>query len=82
MKLTTRAKRIPGYSQIEGIMSVDDSAGSFWLKLTYDSGKSQCIVELTKFEVARIINVGARDPEIVAGCERQSKGILKDFLSE
>ncbi|MBA7599705.1 hypothetical protein ES703_06742 [subsurface metagenome] len=80
MKLTTRAKKIPGYSQIKGDMSVDDSGGNFWLKLTYDSGKSQCIVELSKFEVARIINVGLRDSEIVAGCKRQDQDILEGFL--
>lgn len=80
MKLTTRAKRIPGYSQIEGIMTVDDSAGSFWLKLTYDSGKSQCIVALSKFEIARIINVGLKDAEIVAACKRQEPGLVENFL--
>jgi len=80
MKLTTRAKSISGYSQIKGDMTVDDTAGNFWLKLTYDSGKSQCIIELSKFEVARIINVGLRDPKIVAGCKRQNHSLIKDFL--
>jgi len=79
MKLTTRAKKIPGYSQIDGDLTVDDSAGSFWLKLSYDSGKSQCIVELSKFEVAHIINVGLKDAEIVATCKRQH-GLVEDFL--
>ena len=82
MKLTTRAKEILGYSQIKGDMSIDDTNNTFWLKLTYDSGKSQCIVELSKFEVARIINVGLRNSEIVAGCKRQRKNIIKDFLEE
>jgi len=81
MKLITRAKSIPEYSQINGIMSVDDSGGlNFWLKLTYDSGKSQCIVELSKFEIARIINVGLKDAEIVATCKRQEPGLVKNFL--
>lgn len=80
MKLTTRSKSIPGYSQIKGDMTVDDTNNVFWLKLTYNSGKDQCIVELSKFEVARIINVGVRDPEIVAGCERQKQDIIRGFL--
>lgn len=80
MKITTRGKKIPAYSQIKGDMTVDDTEGIFWLKLTYDSGKSQCIVELSKFDVARIINVGLKDAEIIAGCKRQKQNIIKDFL--
>jgi len=48
--------------------------------LTYDSGKSQCIVELSEFEVARIINVGLKDAKIVAACKRQEQNIIKGFL--
>jgi len=80
MKIITRGKKIPEYSQIEGIMTVDDTEGIFWLKLTYDSGKSQCIVELSEFEVARIITVGLKDAKIVAACKRQKQNIIKDFL--
>ena len=42
MKIITRGKKIPEYSQVKGIMTVDDTEGIFWLKLTYDSGKSHC----------------------------------------
>lgn len=80
MKITTRGKKIPEYSQVEGIMTVDDTEGIFWLKLTYDSGKSQCIVALSEFEVARIINVGLKDTKIVAACKRQEHGLVEDFL--
>lgn len=80
MKIITRGKKIPKYSQIKGILTVDDTEGIFWLKLTYDSGKSQCIVALSEFEVARIINVGLKDSKIVAACKRQNQSIIKDFL--
>ena len=82
MKLTTRVKEIPGYSQIKGDMSIDDTNDIFWLKLTYNSGKNQCIIELSKFEVAQIINVGLRNSEIMASCKRQRKNVIKDFLEE
>jgi len=80
MKIITRGKKIAEYSQVEGILTVDDAEGVFWLKLTYDSGKSQCIVALSKFEVARIINVGLEDAQIVAACKRQKPDLMKDFL--
>ncbi len=82
MKIITRGKKIAEYSQVKGIMTVDDTEGIFWLKLTYDSGKSQCIVALSEFEVARIINVGLKDAKIVAACKRQEHGIVEDFLKE
>jgi len=80
MKIITRGKKIPEYSQVKGIMTVDNTEGIFWLKLTYDSGKSQCIVALSEFEVARIINVGLKDTKIVAACKRQDQNIVEDFL--
>jgi len=80
MKIITRGKKIPEYSQVKGIMTVDDTEGIFWLKLTYDSGKSQCIVALSEFEIAQIINAGLKDAKIVAACKRQDHGLLKDFL--
>lgn len=80
MKIITRGKKIPEYSQVKGIMTIDDTEGIFWLKLTYDSGKSQCIVALSKFEVARIINVGLKDSEIVAACKRQDHNLFKEFF--
>ena len=80
MKLITRAKEIPGYSQIKGDMTIDDTNNIFWLKLTYDSGKSQCILELSNFEVAKIINAGLKNAKIVATCKRQRLNIIKDFI--
>jgi len=80
MKIITRGKKIPEYSQVKGILTVDNTEGIFWLKLTYDSGKSQCIVALSEFEVARIINVGLKDTKIVAACKRQDQNIVEDFL--
>jgi len=80
MKIITRGKKIPEYSQVKGIMTVDDTEGIFWLKMDYDSGKSQCIVALSEFEVAHIINVGLKDVKIVAACKRQRHSLVEDFL--
>lgn len=80
MKIITRGKKIPEYSQVKGIMTVDVTNNIFWLKLDFESGSGQCIVELSEFEVARIINVGLKDPKIVAACKRQEQNIVEDFL--
>jgi len=80
MKIITRGKKIPEYSQVKGIMTVDNTEGIFWLKLDFDSGSGQHIVELSKFEVAQIINAGLKDAEIVAACKRQKQNIVEDFL--
>ena len=80
MKIITRGKRISKYSKVSGLMTVDVTNDIFWLKLDFDSGSGQCIVELSEFEVARIINVGLKDPKIVAARKRQNQSIIKDFL--
>jgi len=80
MKIITRGKKIPEYSQVKGIMTVDTTNDIFWLKMDFDSGKSQCIVELLEFEVAQIINAGLKDSKIVAACKRQKQSIMEDFL--
>jgi len=80
MKIITRGKKIPEYSQVKGIMTLDDTEGSFWLKMDYDSGKSQCVIELSEFEVAQIINAGLKDAKIVAACKRQKHSLVEDFL--
>jgi len=82
MKIITRGKKISEYSQVKGIMTVDVSNDIFWLKLTYNSGKSQCIVELSKFEVAQVINAGLKDVKIVAACKRQDQNLLNAFIKE
>ena len=82
MKIITRGRKIPEYSQVKGIMTLDITNNIFWLKMTYDSGKSQCIVELSKFEVAQIINTGIKDIKIVAACKRQNNNLMKGFLGE
>lgn len=82
MKIITRGKKISEYSQVKGIMTVDVTNDIFWLKLTYDSGKSQCIVELSKFEVAQVINAGIKHVKIVAACKRQDQNLLNTFIKE
>ena len=81
MKITTRAKKISAYSQVKGLMVVDYAGGddSFWLKLDTDKG-NQYIVELSKFEVAQIINAGLKNAEIVAAGRRQNNSLVADFL--
>lgn len=81
MKLITRGKRIPKYSKISGLMSVDVTNNIFWLKMDIDSGRGQCIVELSEFEVAQVINAGLEDAKIVAACKRQKHGLVEDFLT-
>jgi len=61
-------------------MTVDTTNNIFWLKLDYDSGSGQCIVELSEFEVAQIINAGLKDAKIVAACKRQEHDLVEDFL--
>jgi len=80
MKIITRGKRISKYSTIKGLMTVDITNDIFWLKLDYDSGNSQCIVELSEFEVAQIINAGLKNAKIVAACKRQKQDLVEDFL--
>jgi len=80
MRIITRGKKIAEYSSIKGLMTVDDTAGSFWLKLDFDSGSGQYIVELSEFEVAQIINAGLKDARIVAACKRQGQSPVADFL--
>jgi len=81
MKIITRGKRISKYSSVKGLMTVDITNDIFWLKLDFDSGRAQCIVELSEFEVAKIINVGLKDAKIVAACKRQNNSLIKDFLT-
>jgi len=80
MKIITRGKRISKYSTVKGLMTVDITNDIFWLKLDFDSGSGQIIVELLEFEVAQIINAGLKNNKIVAACKRQKSGIIKDFL--
>ena len=82
MKITTRDKKISAYSQVKGFMVVEYAGGddSFWLKLDPDMG-GQYIVELSKFEVAQVINAGLKNAEIVAACKRQNNSLITDFLS-
>jgi len=80
MKIITRGKRISKYSTVKGLMTVDVTNDIFWLKLDFDSGRGQCIVELSEFEVAQIINAGLKNVKIVAACKRQKHGIMEDFL--
>lgn len=80
MKIITRGKRISKYSSIRGLMTVNITNDIFWLKLDFDSGRAQCIVELSEFEVANIINVGLKDAKIVAACKRQGQSPVEDFL--
>ena len=80
MKIITRGRKVPEYSQVKGIMTVDTTNNIFWLKMDFDSGKGQCIVELLEFEVAQIMNAGLKDAKIVAACKRQKQGIIEDFL--
>jgi len=79
MKIITRGKRIAKYSSVRGLMTVDVTNDIFWLKLDFDSGRSQCIVELSEFEVANIINTGLKNAKIVAACKRQEHSLVKDF---
>ena len=83
MKIIIRGK-IPKYSPyttINGLMTIDTTNDVFWVKIDCYSGKGQYIVELSKFEVAQIINVGLKDAKIVAACRRQRNNpILRDFL--
>ena len=81
MKIITRGKKIAEYSNIKGLMTVDITNDIFWLKMDFDSGKGQIIVELSEFEVAQIINAGLNNIKIVAACKRQRNNpILRDFL--
>lgn len=84
MKITTRSVGISKYSQKTGLMSIDCSNNVFWVKVDIapisKAPASQYIIEFSKFEVARIINVGLKDVEIVAACKRQGHNIIKDFL--
>ena len=80
MKIITRGKRISKYSNVRGLMTVDVTNDIFWLKMDYDSGSGQCIVELSEFEVAQIINAGLKDVKIVAACKRQGQSPVADFL--
>lgn len=80
MRIITRGKGIREYSTIKGIMTVDNTSGSFWLKLDLEFGKGQYIVELSRFELAQIINVGLKDAEIIKACKRQKQNIIEDFL--
>ena len=80
MKIITRGKRISKYSKVTGLMTVDVTNDIFWLKLDFDSGRAQYIVELSEFEVAHIINVGLKDTKIVAACKRQKNSLVEDFL--
>jgi len=80
MKIITRGKRISKYSKITGLMTVDVTNDIFWLKLDFDSGSGQCIVELSEFEVAQIINAGLKDTKIVAASYRQQHSLVEDFL--
>jgi len=80
MKIITRGKMISKYSTVKGLMTVDVTNDSFWVKMDYGSGSSQCIVELSEFEVAQIINAGLKDAKIVAACKRQEHGLVEDFL--
>jgi len=80
MKIITRGKRISKYSNVRGVMTVDVTNDIFWLKMDFDSGGGQIIVELSEFEVAQIINVGLKDDKNVAACKRQKQGIIEDFL--
>jgi len=80
MKIITRGKRISKYSTTKGLMTVDVTNNIFWLKMDFDSGSGQLIVELSEFEVAQIINAGLKDTKIVAACKRQKRSIVEDFL--
>ena len=80
MKIITRGKRISKYSRVSGLMTLDVNNDIFWLKLDFDSGRAQCIVELSEFEVAQIINAGLKDAKIVAACKRQGQSLVEDFL--
>ena len=80
MKIITRGKRISKYSSIKGLMTVDVANDIFWLKMDFDSGSGQIIVELLEFEVAQIINAGLKNNKIVAACKRQKQGVVEDFL--
>jgi hypothetical protein len=84
MIITTRGVGIPKYNQKRGLMSIDDSNNVFWVKMTIapisKASASQYIIEFSKFEVARIINAGLKDAEIVATCKRQDHGLIEDFL--
>jgi hypothetical protein len=80
MKIITRGKRISKYSKVSGLMTVDVTNDIFWLKMDFDSGSGQIIVELSEFEVAQIINVGLKDAKIVAACKRQKHPLIKGFL--
>ena len=81
MKIITRGKRISKYSIVKGLMTVDVTNDIFWLKMDFDSGSGQIIVELLEFEVAQIINAGLKDAKIVAACKRQNNSLIKDFLT-
>jgi len=80
MKIITRGKRISKYSTVKGLMTVDVTNDIFWLKLDFDSGRAQCIVELSEFEVAQIINAGLKNVKIITACKRQKQGLVEDFL--
>ena len=82
MKIIIRGK-IPKhspYTTINGLMTIDPTNNVFWVKIDCYAGKAQYIMELSKFEVARIINVGLKDPKIVAACKRQKHSLVEDFL--
>ena len=72
MKITTRGKGILAYKVKTGVMSVDfvpNKGDKVWLKMDV-SGKEQYIIELEKFDVARLIAIGLQDKEIFTICQR------------
>jgi len=75
MKIITRAKGIPAYTIKKGILRIepDEKEAKIWLKL--DVGKEQYIVELDRFELARVIACAIYIDEIIATCERD--GLIK-----
>lgn len=84
MKIIIRGKipKYVPYTTISAMMTVDSTNDVFWVKMDCYSGKAQYIMELSKFEVARIINVGLKDPKIVAACVRQKNKLINAFLDE
>lgn len=84
MKIIIRGK-IPKYSPyttINGLMTIDTANDVFWVKIDCYSGRAQYIIELSKFEVAQIINAGLKDDKIVAACKRQKNSLIRAFLGE
>lgn len=52
MKLTSRGNLLSKWSQIEGIMSIDEP---LIIKLTTPGGKKQFLVEFSEFERGRLL---------------------------